>query len=850
MQLLSTPLLGLFCLALLCLLLAGIIRILTRWSLRWILAATGALIIAGGGASMLFVQPSLQVTFIPGQDSSSPELVAQRGWYAIQADANGERYTWTQERATLVFDFLVRKPLTVTVEMRSAAVAGGQDVPVSLEVNGRTVGQLRPDPTDQNFQRLSVRFVPPDGGNHQTEMELVATPFTPGKGDPRVLGTMVRSVSIDKSEAWSGIANRLWLVWALPLLAVLAGGLAWVAHRRRSPAVGYAAAAICCAGTLCALTIAVLVFRIGVVTPLSYQVWIVASSAVALCFVVAALVLLSRSPLVALGFGQRWQARRSTMPGVQPARERIASLAGALRASLSADPARRAIARDLAYIFVIALGVRLVWVVIMPPWQATDETEHFAYANHIVEQHEIPHPPFDTRYAPLSQEVQQSLQNTDFYPLAEENRFYGKPENPLPVADYSAARGYTATGEARFDAGDARATPYPPLYYLFISTPAFLLHDAPIISRLFAMRAATAVLGALSCIFAFLFAYEIRRTRRWGWSLGLCLAFMPTFAQIDASVNNDAAVNLGAIVIAWLTVRAYQRQRLTPSLAVGLGLVSGLILLTKPTALPLLIIAGIVVLMKVVSLRRRPRPFLRERLRLFTLYMATGCLTYGPWLLFRLGYYGDVAPGIGSVLRVFRSMASDTRGPVGFAPIATIRASFPTFSPPTLALFRYSFWSYLAYLRAGAGGFYARTLFREFWGRFGWGGAYLPDPVLNVIAVLCAIGVLGLIVRFVRRRAERPILLLLISLIVLQILFVFVGVDYLQSYARVGVSLGLQGRYFFPVAVPVLFLLLSGWESLLRDRAFALRIAPLLMFVLQLIGLGAVLGRYFGVAIA
>ncbi|MHB8647867.1 MAG: hypothetical protein ACYDAR_18960, partial [Thermomicrobiales bacterium] len=436
--------------------LALLLRVLTHIPLRWMLASSGAVIIVGAFMVMLLVQPSLHPSFMPGQADPSPEIVAQRGWYQIQTDTTGERYVWTQERATIVFNFLVHTPLTISVEMRSAAVAGGPDAPVSLEVNGRVVGQLRPDPTNRNFQHLSVRFVPDDWGGHQTEVKLVTTAFKPGNGDPRLLGTMVQKVTVDKSEAWAGIGNPLWLVWALPFLVVLSAGLAGLARRRDAAIPGYAAIAACGIGALCAATIIVLMVRIGVVTPLVYQVWIVASSFAVACFTGAALTLPFGEP-AAPNLARRMVPRLRALPTVHSAEARVTAIGASLHARIFADATRREVMRDLAFIFIIALGVRLVWVVMMPPWQATDETEHFAYANHIVEQHAIPHPPNDTAYAPLSAELRQSLQETDFFPLAENNRFYGKPESPLPVADYSAARTYAATGEARFDSGGARA---------------------------------------------------------------------------------------------------------------------------------------------------------------------------------------------------------------------------------------------------------------------------------------------------------------------------------------------------------------------------------------------------------
>lgn len=802
--------------------------------------------------AMLTTQPQSQVTFRPGYETKDDGVVDQRGFYRVETDPAQNQYVWTEGRATIIFDFLVHTPITLTVMMRSAAVAGGPDLPVQVLANGREAGTLYPDPANPAFQPLSLRFAPFDWGGKQTEIKLVPETFKP-KGDARTLGTMIQSIAIDKGNAWSPLGRRLWLVWALPVLVLAVMGLTWAARRFHSSVAGYGAIAASLLGGGCAIVIGVLIHRIGFIQRDTNNAWMIGSDYFGLCFMVAAILLPFGPPEAAsLLARSRLPALIARSPVTMRIKTRIASLDASFRAYLRAEPMRREVVRDLAFIFIIAFGMRLVWVVILPPWQATDETEHFAYANHIVEQHAIPHPPYETAYEPFSQELRQSLQNTDFFDLAENNRFYGKPESPLPLADYSTARTYTAAaGEARYDSGGARATPYPPLYYLFVAAPDFILHDTPITSRLFAMRATTAILGALSCVFAYLFAFEIRRTRRWGWSMGLCLALMPTFAEIGASLNNDTAVNLGAIVILWLTVRAYRRQQLSRALATMLGVASGLTLLTKPTAAPLIAIAGIVVLLKVVPLRGMPWPFMRERLQAFGLYTIAGCLSYGPWLLFHLAYYGNLGVGIGSVLRPVRGLAGALRAPQSSAVVlATISSSFLTFSTPTIASFPYSFRSYLHYLHSGAISGYPRLLFREFWGRFGWGGAYLPDPVLGAIAVVCAIGAVGLVVNLARQRAMRSLVLLLVGLIVLQILFIFIGVDYLQGYARTGRTLGLQGRYFFPIVAPFLFLILSGWEALLGERALALRIAPALMFVLQLIGLAAVFARYFGVEIA
>src|SRR5207244_3346343 len=80
-----------------------------------------------------------------------------------------------------------------------------------------------------------------------------------------------------------------------------------------------------------------------------------------------------------------------------------------------------------------------------------------------------------------------------------------------------------------------------------------------------------------------------------GWALGLCMALMPMYVFDTIIIDNDAAMNLFAVALIWLTARAWLRD-LSPPLAFSIGIVSGLMLLTKPTGVPIVVVAGIVIL--------------------------------------------------------------------------------------------------------------------------------------------------------------------------------------------------------------------------------------------------------------
>src|SRR4051812_41352856 len=66
----------------------------------------GVLAIVALGA-MVSARPQLLTTYQPEKFARSADIVQQRGFYPTESDPAQNRFVWTQDRATLVFDFLV-----------------------------------------------------------------------------------------------------------------------------------------------------------------------------------------------------------------------------------------------------------------------------------------------------------------------------------------------------------------------------------------------------------------------------------------------------------------------------------------------------------------------------------------------------------------------------------------------------------------------------------------------------------------------------------------------------------------------------------------------------------------------
>jgi 4-amino-4-deoxy-L-arabinose transferase-like glycosyltransferase len=373
-----------------------------------------------------------------------------------------------------------------------------------------------------------------------------------------------------------------------------------------------------------------------------------------------------------------------------------------------------------------------------------------------------------------------------------------------------------------------------------------LFKASPILARLYAARCGSAIFGALSCVFGYLLAYELRQTRQWGWALGFCMALLPMYVFMTAVVNNDAALNLAGAALIWLAVRIYRRDVFSVPLALGLGVTSGLALLTKQTIAPVVIVGGIVVLIKIIPSLRSAWQETRTRLIALAAYGGSFVAVYGPWLFFRFHYFGDF--GLGAILLspIVRFFTGGT--PVAAASSPSVESLSGSLSSST-SLAVISLWHYVEITKARGWAYFQDLLVTNFWGNFGWLDAPMPDRVFIPIVVVYIIGCVGVLIQLGLQRKRRGELFLLLAFLIAQALFLFIGLDYFEGYVRSGAAIGLQGRYFFPILAPLLFLLLSGWDHLCKENGLVLRLAPLGMACLQLIGMATICARYYGVAI-
>ena len=354
----------------------------------------------------------------------------------------------------------------------------------------------------------------------------------------------------------------------------------------------------------------------------------------------------------------------------------------------------------------------------------------------------------------------------------------------LPVAldDYSR---FTLDWPALYTAN------HPPLYYV-ISLPAYELAGGDYLSQLYAVRLVAVPMFLLVIWLAYLIARMLFPAD--GFVVigaPAIVAFQPQLGFEGAIVNNDMLAILLGTLLLYLCLRVI-RDGLSVRLALGLGLVCGLGLLTKATLLALLpVVAGVCVW------SRWPRPWGRIRqtdwwrattIRALAVIAPTLALAL-PWFLYLRRTYGDF-----TAFEATQELQGDWNRPAG------------TFTD-------------LLFSRA-----FHEERIHETWGYFGWRLIPLGSGSLAVIYIAMALSAAGILVALFRwMRSIREfgwpdansvsgvrvagVVTLAAASILMYGAMVYFGTMFLLT----------QARYFFPILPAAIVLATAGIRSLVPD---------------------------------
>lgn len=461
-------------------------------------------------------------------------------------------------------------------------------------------------------------------------------------------------------------------------------------------------------------------------------------------------------------------ARTHGLTRAAPASAPVGSRARRAAAALRRVPAAAWICAFVAFLNAAA------WSIVTPPFQVPDEQSHYAYAEYLAQHGRPPVPQSGDAYSGSQTIALQDLKFETIRFVPRNGFMWSAQEQRRLQRDMRQERDRSGGNGAASTVGGE-----PPLYYALQSIPYRLAAGGTVLDRLALMRLLSALLGAATVLFAFLFLREVLPGHPWSWTVGaLGVAFQPLFGFISGGVNSDALLYAASAAVFFLLARAFRRG-LTPALAVALGAAMAVGLLTKFNAVGL--VPGAALGMLAIAVRQEGALRLRT-LRLPALALAVA--TAPALLELALNTAAWDRPAIGASASAF-ALGSDIHPTLGGGLSYAWQfylVPFPGAAAPLVPLPVWESW------------------FQGFVGRFGWVDTEWGQPVYAAALIpFAAIAALAgtALVRHRDSVRERRLELLVYALMAVTFMAFVAGASYIiyLRYER-GVA---QARYLLPL---------------------------------------------------
>lgn len=453
--------------------------------------------------------------------------------------------------------------------------------------------------------------------------------------------------------------------------------------------------------------------------------------------------------------------------------------------------------RTAAWLFAIAALNFACWALITPPFQAPDEVDHFAYTQSLVERGEAPSRSPAAALARWSSAETLALEDESFF----SDHQVGDTRIPWTARAQALYREHAASAHpsSADGGGNETAATHGAIYYAALA-PAYRLASSSPFSQLTLMRLTSALIGALTAVFAFLLARELAPARPWlGVLAALLVAYQPMYGFISGAVNNDVGVNAGAAALELLLILMLRR-----GVTWRLGLLTGALLVALPmvkeTAYSLYPVVGLTLI--AILYRHHRRIEVRGWAALVGAAIAVGALSRS----------------LSHVFRPTTASAASTGGTPAEAGTAASSVGEALAHP--LDYLAYLWQSLLPRLPFMTEHFSTNAHFPAFvifvergWGAFGWYDVFFPHRFYYVIlAAMIAVPILGLIAlrrewSFVRRNA------LEFALLVLMPLAVIAGVEAAFYTPGARPFIAEFGRYTFPAIAPLAVLVVASLHA-------------------------------------
>jgi hypothetical protein len=453
--------------------------------------------------------------------------------------------------------------------------------------------------------------------------------------------------------------------------------------------------------------------------------------------------------------------------------------------------------RTAAWLFAIAALNFACWALITPPFQAPDEVDHFAYTQSLVQRGEAPSRSPASALARWSSAEALALEDESFFSdhqVGDTRPPWTSRQQSLYAAAAAASHPSSSDG-----GGNETAATHGAIYYAALAPAYWLASDSPF-SQLTLMRLSSALIGALTVVFAYLLARELAPGRPWlGVLAALLVAYEPMYGFISGAVNNDVGVNAGAAALELLLILMLRR-----GVTWRLGLLTGGLLLALPIVKETAFSLYPVVALALVAIvyRHHRRTEIRGWAALAGAAIAVGALSRGLSHVFRPGTAAAASTGgtpaeAGTAASSVSEALAHPLDYLGYLWQSLLpRLPFMTDHFPTT-----HFPAFVIFVERG-------------WGAFGWYDVFFSHRLYDVIlAAMIAVPILGLIAlrrewaSFVRRNAVE------FALLVLMPLAVVAGFEAAFYTPGARPFIAEFGRYTFPAIAPLAVLVVASLHA-------------------------------------
>lgn len=460
-----------------------------------------------------------------------------------------------------------------------------------------------------------------------------------------------------------------------------------------------------------------------------------------------------------------------------------ASRAGGIQAAERALTQVRALPLLFA---VMTLALGLIYLAVVPPWGGPDEPRHYEYVRLLYEKgHLVGYPDVTPS---VMDEVIRSMDAVNYWQWGISLWKRATP-GELPK-DFTAIYGE-----------GAHQLHQPPLAYLIYLVPLKEFIHSDIRTQLYAMRLLSILLNVVTVMAVYFAGRELfRDDPTMALALPVFVMLLPQHLFLHSTVMNDHLVEAA---MAWLITMIVRTFRLGLSLprVIVIVLLFGIGLGAKRSGLYAVPIVGFSFLVYMFLHWGGGRlSFAQRSIRLagvviFLALLAVGLVAAWNWITVHV-------PKLAEYIVVLFLFLPSEQFP--FTLDGTV------LRPDALRLF----------------GAYFKRIFISTWGHFGWMNITLGVQAYWGFAALCVAAAVGLLVYLVRdfRKllAYQRAVLVVFAVSIVFVLAILVGLE-VRNWS-LGWEAGAQGRYLFPILIPIATLFLLG------TRAFVPRARHIVWF--------------------